>query len=64
MRTRRKKTLEEEAAEEEEDEEDSGDVAVLFTNLHIETAGTEDLAAEGLAEALWMEGVEAEGSEG
>ena len=39
-------------------------MAGLMNNLNIDTATTEDEAAEGLAEALRMEGVEAEGSEG
>ena len=34
-----------------------------INNLRKETAGTEEEAAEGLAEALLIEGVEAEGSE-
>ena len=62
--TRREETEEEEVAESEEYEEDSEEVAGLLTNLHKETAGTGEEAAEGFAEALQMEGVEAEGSEG
>ena len=36
----------------------------LLTNLRRARAGTEEAAAEGLAEALRMKGVEAKGSEG
>ena len=35
-----------------------------MNNLNIDTATTEEEEAEGLAEAMWMEGVEAEESEG
>ena len=42
-------------------EEDGGEVAGLLNNLNIETAGTEEEAAEGLAEELRME-VEEEGA--
>ena len=35
-----------------------------INNLRIETASTEEEAAEGMEEALRMEGVEDEGSEG
>ena len=38
-------------------------MAGLLNNLNTETAGTEEEAAEGLAEALRMEGVEDEGNE-
>ena len=39
-------------------------MAGLLHNLNIETEGIEEEAAEGLAEALRMEGVEDKGSEG
>ena len=55
------------AAEAEEQEEGSGEVAGLMNNLIIETAGTEEEAAEGLAAALGMEveeDMESEGEEG
>ena len=64
MKSRRVETEDEVDSEAEEQEEESGEVAGLMNNLDIETAGTEEEAAEGLAEALRMEGVEAEGSEG
>ena len=48
-------------AEAEEEEEGSGDVLAGKNNLRIETAGTEEEAAEGMAEALRMEGVDDEG---
>ena len=52
---------EEEAVEAEEDEEGSGDMLAGINNLRIETAGTEEEAAEGVEELLQMEGVEDEG---
>ena len=64
VRSRRAETEDEAAAEAEEDEEGSGDVLEGINNLRIETAGTEEEATEGMAEALRMEGVEDEGSEG
>ena len=64
VRARREETEEEEAAEAEKYQEESGEVSGLLSNLIIETAGTQEEAAEGLAEALQMEGVEAEESEG
>ena len=39
----------------EEQDKDGGEVAGLISNLTIETAGTEEEAAEGLAAALGME---------
>ena len=59
MKSRRVETEDEVDSEAEEQEEESGEVAGLMNNLDIETAGTEEEAAEGLAEALRMEGVEA-----
>ena len=61
---RSEETEDEAAAEAEEQEEESGEVAGLLTNLRIETAGTEEETAEGMSEALRMEGVEDEGSKG
>ena len=43
---------------------ENGEFAGLQTNLTIETAGTEEEGAEGLADSLRMEGVDAKGSEG
>ena len=54
-------------AEAEEQEEKSGEVDGLMSNLIIETAGTEEEAAKGLAAALGMEvkvDRESEGEEG
>ena len=64
VRDRREDPGYEEAAEAKGNEEDGGEVAGLLNNLNTETAGTEEEAAEGLSEALRMESVEAEGSEG
>ena len=64
MRARREKTEEEAATEAEEEEEGSGGVSGLLNNLNIETAGTEEEAAERLAEALRMEVEEEGASEG
>ena len=64
LRARREEPEEYEAAEAEEEKGKSGEVAGLLSNLIKETAGTEEEAAEGLAEALRMEGVEDEGSKG
>ena len=63
MKTRREETEEEEAAEAEEEEEGGG-IASGLSNVIIETAGTEEEAAEGLAEALGMEVEEEGASEG
>ena len=63
VRERREETEEEVAAEAEEDEEGGG-IASGLSNLIIETAGTEEEAAEGLAKALRMEVEVDEGSEG
>ena len=52
----RAETEEEESTEAEENEEDSGEVSGLLSNINIETAVTEEEAAEGLAEALRMGG--------
>ena len=49
---------------EKEEEEESGRMMTRLTNLSIETAGTEEEAAEGLAAALEMEAEEDRGSEG
>ena len=38
----------------EEEEEDSGRMAMRLNNLSIDTAGTEEEAAEGLEDALEM----------
>ena len=64
MIARREETEEEEAAEAEGGEVESGEFSRLLTNLHIETAGTEEEAEEGLAQLLRMEGGESKGSEG
>ena len=48
----------------EEPEEEGDEVVAGLDNLTIETAGTKEEAAEGLEEALGMEVVEDEGSEG
>ena len=56
--------MEEEAASEDEDEEEGGRTADGPSNLNIETAGTKEEAAAGMAEALGMEVEEDEGSEG
>ena len=47
-----------------EEEEEGGGISSGLLNLNIETAGTEEEAAEGLAEALVMEVEEDRGSEG
>ena len=54
----------EEAESAKEEEEESEGVAVLLNNLNIETAITEEEAAEGLEAALWMEVEEDSDSEG
>ena len=54
----------EEADRATEEEEYSGGVTGLLHNLNIETAGTEEEAAEGLTAALEMEVEEDRGSEG
>ena len=64
MRARRVDTEDEAAAEAEKQEEESGEVVVLMSNLVIETARTEEEAAEGLADALGMEAEVERGSEG
>ena len=61
MRERRVETEDEASTEAEEQEEESGEVAGITSNLIIETAGTEEEAAEGLANAL---GMEVEGGQG
>ena len=63
VRARRVKTEDEAATEAEEEKEGSGDVLAGITNLQIETEVTQEEAAEGMTEALRMEGVEDEGSE-
>ena len=55
---------EEETDNLEEEEEEIGGVARLLNILTIETAGTEEEAAEGLAPALETEVEEERGSEG
>ena len=60
----RREVTEEEAATEAEEEEEGVGIAAGLSNLNIETAGTEEEAAAGLAEALGMEVEEDEGSEG
>ena len=55
---------EEEPAAEVEEEEEGGGIAACLHNLNIETVGTEEEAAAGLAEALGVEVEEDEGSEG
>ena len=64
VRSRRVKTENKAATEAEEEEEGSRDVLAGITNLIIETAGTKEEATEGMAEALGMEGMEDDGSEG
>ena len=64
VRARRVETEDKAATEAEEEEEGSGYALAGITNLRIETAGTEEEAAEVLEEALRMEGVEDEGSKG
>ena len=56
--------MEEEAAAEVVEEKEGGGIASGLNNLTIETAGNKEEATEGLAEALGMEVVEDEGSEG
>ena len=56
----RREVTEEEAAAEAEAEEEGGGISACLHNLNIETAGVEEEAAEGLAEALGMEIVEDE----
>ena len=60
VRERRVEVEEEESTKAEEEEEGSGDVLAGITNLRIDTAGTEEEAVEGMAEALGMEGMEDE----
>ena len=55
---------EEEAENSAEEEEERGGVTGLLNNLTIETAGTEEEVAQGLATALEMEVYEDRGSEG
>ena len=64
VRERREEPEEEENAEAEGGEEESGVVDGLTNNLNIETACTEEKAAERMSEARRMESVEQEGSEG
>ena len=64
VRASREETEEEADAEADEEEEGSGGVARLLNNLNIETAGTEEEGAEGLAESLRMEVQEEGVSEG
>ena len=63
LRERREET-EEEAATEAEEEEEGGGIASGLSNLIIETAGTDEEAAEGLVETLGMEVEDDEGSKG
>ena len=56
--------MEEEADAEAKEGEEGGGITEGLLNLNIEIAGTKEEAAEGLAEALGMEVVEDEGSEG
>ena len=60
----RREGTEEEAAAEAEEEEEGGGIASGLLNLNIVTGGTKEEAAKRLAEALGMEVVEDEGSEG
>ena len=53
-----------EAEDSSEKEEESGRMAARLNKLSIETAGTQEEAAEGLAAALEMEVEEDRGSEG
>ena len=62
MRERREESDTEEAARGEEKER--GSIAAGFNNLSIETAGTEEEAAEGLAVSLDIQVEEEEGCEG
>ena len=55
---------EDKVAAEAEEEEKGGGIASGLLNLTIETAGTKEEAAEGLAEALGMEVEEDVGNEG
>ena len=55
---------EDKMASEAEEEEEGGGIASGLLNLTIETAGTKEEAAEGLAEALGMEVEEDVGNEG
>ena len=63
MRARKEVTEEDEATEAEEEEE-GGWITACLNNLIKETRVTEDNAAEGTAEALWMEVEEEGASEG
>ena len=63
VREKREET-EEEAATEAEEEEEGGGIALDLSNLIIETAGTEEEAAEVMTEALGVEVEKDEGSEG
>ena len=54
-RAQRAETADEATVQAEEKEEESGEVARIMSNLIIETATTEEEAAEGLAAALEME---------
>ena len=57
VRVRERRGEEEEAGDssEEEEEEESGRMAARLNNLSIETGGTEEEVAEGLAAAIEME---------
>ena len=61
MRARRFEEEGEEYVASEEHDEDGGEVAGLIDNLTIETAGTEEEAAEGLVAALETQEMEVEG---
>ena len=63
-RVLRRRSDEDGADESAEEEEDSGGISARLNNLRIETAGTEDEAAEGLAASLEMEVEEDRGSKG
>ena len=62
VRERRKET--EEAEDADDEEEQSGGITARLNNLNIETATTEEEAAEGLAAALALEVEEDRGSVG
>ena len=61
---RRIRSKEEEDNDSAEEEEENGRMADRLNNLTIETAGTEEEAAEGLAAFLEMEIEEDRGSKG
>ena len=60
----RRRSEEEEADDSAEEEEERGVIEAALNNLTIETAGTEEEAAEGLVASLEMDVEEDTGSEG